>query len=67
MRVTFWLAYVELTKPANGGMPEKASGLVRVLVVKPTTGDVDTVKSAGNVVAAAHVILEEPETSQSQK
>jgi len=55
---TFWLAYVELTKPVNGGMPEKASKLVRV--VKPTTGEVNAVISAGNIVGAAHVIPEEP-------
>jgi hypothetical protein len=61
---TFWLAYVELTKPANGGMPERASGLVRV--VKPATGEVDAVISAGNIVGAAHVIPEEPATSRSE-
>ena len=64
MRETFWLAYVELTKPANGGMPERASGLVQV--VKPTMGEVDAVISAGNIVGAAHVIPEEPGTSRSQ-
>ena len=57
----FWLAYVEQTKPANGGMPEKASKLVRV--VKPTTGGVDAVISAGNIVGAAHLIPEEPMSS----
>ena len=61
---TFWLAYVELTKPANGGMPERISKLVRV--VKPTTGEVDAVISAGNIVGAAHVIPEEPDSSKSQ-
>ena len=40
--------------------------MVRVPVVKPTMGDVDAVTSAGNIVGAAHVILEKPETSQSQ-
>ena len=61
---TFWLVYVELTRPANGGMPEKASKLVRV--VKPTTGDVNAVISAGNVVGAAHVIPEQPVSSGGQ-
>ena len=58
---TFWLAYVHLTKPANGGMPEKASKLVRV--VKPTSGVVNAVISAGNIVGAAHLIPEEPISS----
>ena len=61
---TFWLAYVELTKPANGGMPEKASKLVRV--VRPTTGELDAVISAWNIVGAAHVIPEEPVSSGSE-
>jgi len=64
LRETFWLAYVELTKPANGGMPEKASRLVRV--VKPTTGAVDAVISAGNILGAAHLIPEEPDCSRSE-
>ena len=45
-------------------MPERASSLVRE--VKPTTGEVDAVISAGNIVGAAHVIQEEPATSRSQ-
>ena len=56
-KTTFWLAYVELTKPANGGMPEKASKLVRV--VKPPVGEPFMVISAANIVGAAHVIPEE--------
>ena len=55
---TFWLAYMHLTKLANGGMPEKASQLVRV--VKPTPGMVNAVISAGNIIWAAHLIVEEP-------
>ena len=55
---TFWLAYVELTRPANGGMPERASKLVRV--VKLTSGDGFVVISAANIVGAAHLIPEEP-------
>lgn len=58
---TFWLAYVHLTKPANGGMPEKASQLVRV--VKSMSGEVNAVISAGNIVGAAHLIPEEPISS----
>ena len=61
---TFWLAYVELTRPANGGMPERASKLVRV--VKPTSGDGFVVISAANIVGAAHLILEEPCSSQKE-
>ena len=61
---TFWPAYVELTKPANGGMPERASRLLRV--VKPTTAEVDAVISAGKIVGAAHVISDESATSRSQ-
>ena len=55
---TFWLAYVELTRPANGGMPEMASKLVRV--IKPMRGEKNAVISAGNIVGAAHVIPEVP-------
>ena len=54
---TFWLAYMHLTKLANGGMPEKASQLVRV--VKPTPELVNTVISIGNIIGAAHLIPEE--------
>ena len=61
---TFWLAYVKLTKPANGGMPEKASKLVRV--VRLTTGVLDAVISAGNIVGAAQVNPEEPVSSGSE-
>ena len=55
---TFWLAYVELTRPANWGMPEMASKLVRV--IKPMRGEMNAVISEGNIVGAAHVILEVP-------
>ena len=58
---TYWLAYVDLTKPANGGMPEKASKMVRV--VKPTTGEINAVISAGNIVGAAHLVPEEPNST----
>ena len=56
--------YIELIKPANGRMLERASKLVRV--VKPTTGEVDAIISAGNILGAAHVILEEPDYSRLQ-
>jgi hypothetical protein len=59
---TFWLAYVEVTKPANGGMPESASQLVRV--VKVSSGGAYAVISAGNIVGAAHLIPEEPISSK---
>lgn len=61
---TFWLAYVELTRPANGGMPEGASKLVRV--VKPTSGERFAVISAANIVGAAHLIPEEPCSSSEE-
>ena len=55
---------MELTKPANGRIPEKVSKLVRV--VRPTIGELDTVISAGNIVGAAHVNPEEPVSSGSE-
>ena len=55
---TFWLAYVELTRPANGGMAEMASKLGRV--IKPMRGEKNAVISAGNIVGAAYVIPEVP-------
>ena len=55
---TFCLAYVELTRPANRGMPEMASKLVRV--IKPMRGEKKVVISAENIVGAAHVISEVP-------
>lgn len=61
---TFWLAYVEQTRPANGGMPERASKLVRV--VKPASGDGFVVISAANIVGAAHLIPEEPCSSREE-
>jgi hypothetical protein len=61
---TFWLAYVEVTKPANGGTPESASQLVRV--VKQSSGGTYAVISAENIVGAAHLIPEEPISSKSE-
>jgi hypothetical protein len=52
---------VEPTKPVAGGMPEKASQLVRV--TKPTGNDAFAVISAGNITAAAHLIPDEPISS----
>ena len=49
---TFWLAYVEVTKPANGGMPENAAQ--PVTVVKPSSGGAHAVISARHIVGAAH-------------
>jgi hypothetical protein len=59
---TFWLAYVEVTKPANGGMPESASQLVRV--VKQSSGGTYAAISAANIVGAAHLIPEKPISSK---
>lgn len=58
---TYWLAYVQLTKPANGGVLERASQMVRV--VKPSHSVARAVVSAGNIMGAAHLIPEEPNSS----
>ena len=52
---------MDLTKPANGGVPEKASKMVGV--VKPTTGEINAFISAGNIVRAAHLVPEEPNST----
>jgi hypothetical protein len=49
---TFWLAYFQVTKLANGGMPESALQLVSV--VKQFYRGTYAVISAGNIVGAAH-------------
>jgi hypothetical protein len=59
---TFWLGYIQVTKPASGGMPESASQLVRV--VKQSFGGAYAVISAGNIVGADHLIPEEPISSK---
>jgi glucokinase len=55
---TFWLAYVEVTQPANGGMSESASQLVRI--VKQSSVNAYAVISAGTIVGVAYLIPEEP-------
>ena len=58
----FWCAFVETTSPGNaGGMPERASGMVRVAT--PTTGSGYAVINGGNIHSAAHLIPEEPVSS----
>ena len=47
--------------PTAGGMPEGASGMVRVAI--PTTGSGYAVISGGNIHSAAHLIPEEPVSS----
>ncbi len=59
-----WLVYGQLLKAANGGMPEPASQLVRM--VKPQRGGSYSVISAGNVRGAAHLIPEEPISSKQE-
>jgi hypothetical protein len=55
------LAFVERTRPANGGIPEKGSGMVRV--VRPTQADDQyRIIDAGNIDGAAHLIPEIPDT-----
>jgi len=57
----FWCAFVETTMPTAGGMPEGASGMVRVAI--PTTGSGYAVISGGYIDSAAHLIPEEPVSS----
>lgn len=53
---------VETTTPGTaGGMPEGASGMVRVTM--PTTGSGYAVINGGNIHSAAHLIPEEPVSS----
>ena len=59
----FWIVYVEVTKPANGGMLESALQLV--MVVKSFSGGAYTVISTGNIVGMAHLIPEESILSKS--
>jgi hypothetical protein len=54
----FWCAFVQLTIPSGGGMPERASGMVRVR--EATRGSGYMVISGGNITGAAHLIPEEP-------
>ena len=53
-----------MTKPANGGMPESASQLLRI--VKLSSEDAYAVISAGYIVGVAYLIPEEPILSKSE-
>ena len=56
-----WCAFVQTTIPSVGSMPERASGMVRVM--ETTKGSGYVVISGGNITSAAHLIPEEPGTS----
>jgi hypothetical protein len=55
---TFWLAFVEVTRPANSGLPEEASQLVRI--PQPASGVVYDVVNASRMTGAVHLVPEEP-------
>jgi hypothetical protein len=55
---TFWLAFVEVTRPANSGLPEATSQLVRV--TRPASGVAYDIVNASRITGAAHLIPEEP-------
>jgi hypothetical protein len=55
---TFWLAFVEVTRPANSGLPEATSQLVRV--TKPASGVAYDIVNASRITGAAHLVPEEP-------
>ena len=59
--IPFWCAFVQTTTPSAGGMPESASGMVRV--TKPKSSSGYAVISGENIVGAAHLIAEEPDCS----
>jgi len=46
--------------PSVGGMPERASGMVRV--IEATKGSGYVVISGGNIAGVAHLIPKEPST-----
>jgi hypothetical protein len=48
-----------------GGIPEKASGMVRVM--EATNGSGCTVINGGNITGAAYLIREEPSTSETTR
>ena len=56
-----WCAFVQTTIPSVGGMPERASGMVRV--TEAAKGSGYEVISGGNITGAVHLIPEEPGTS----
>jgi len=51
--------------PSMGGMPERASGMVRVTEAIKGSGYV--VISGGNITGAAHLIPKEPSTSETTR
>jgi hypothetical protein len=58
---TYWLAFAEVTRAANSGMPEDASQLVRV--AQPTSGGAYAVVNASRITGGAHLIPEEPNST----
>ena len=60
-----WCAFVQTTIPSVGGMPERASGMVRVM--ETTKGSGYVVISRGNITGAAYLIPEEPGTSETMR
>ena len=56
--VLIWCAFVQTTIPSVGGIPERASGMVRVSEAAEGSGY--AVISGGNITGAAHLIPEEP-------
>jgi hypothetical protein len=56
-----WCAFVQTTIPSAGGIPERASGMVRV--TEATKGSGYAVISGGIITGAAHLVPEEPATS----
>jgi len=55
-----WCEFAQTTIPSVGGMPERASGMVRV--TEAAKGSGYAVISGGNITSAAHLIPEEPGT-----
>ena len=55
-----WCAFVQMMIPSVGGMPERASGMVRV--IEATKGSGYVVISGGNIAGVAHLIPKEPST-----
>jgi len=60
-----WCAFVQTTIPSVGSMPERASGMVRVM--ETTKGSGYVVISGGNITGAVHLISEEPGTSETTR
>jgi len=53
--------FVQMTIPSVGGIPEMASGMVRV--TEATKGGGYVVISGGNITSAVHLMRDEPGTS----